>query len=368
LRTEELDLAISGFDGQFDPQELTIPLRESGTRFVTAAFECESSCDVPGALYISNVVLTLRDVVAPAAEIVTQPPTLRFMDEGGGVERVDLEIDGALRPLLVGGEHCRPPFVMTVPCALSGEVELAAPRLDAGEHTVVAAVIDAAGNRTTVGPSIIHVEAPIAEPSSPLPSSATGWLPGRLQLDGALTRRTRYARRLTVKGSVVASTGGHIAGAAVAVSARTVAGEPAGESFVLTDAKGRFAFKVPRGPSRKIRFAYGDSGQTVSVIVPAPVRLRTNRKNVRNGKRVAFLGSVSGAGRARTRVELQARANGKWIPFRTVALRNGRFRAKYRFTRTFVTQRYRFRAVIHDDPDFPYAPGRSRVVKVLVRA
>ena len=66
-------------------------------------------------------------------------------------------------------------------------------------------------------------------------------------------------------------------------------------------------------------------------------------------------------------MELQAWANGKWVPFKTVALKNGRFAASYRFLRTFTAQRYRFRAVIQSDPDFPYAPGRSREVRVLVR-
>lgn len=37
------------------------------------------------------------------------------------------------------------------------------------------------------------------------------------------------------------------------------------------------------------------------------------------------------------------------------------------FTRTFSAMQYRFRAVIHADPDFPYAAGTSPVVKVVVR-
>jgi hypothetical protein len=50
----------------------------------------------------------------------------------------------------------------------------------------------------------------------------------------------------------------------------------------------------------------------------------------------------TGAGTARTRVELQALAHGKWISFKTADLRNGTFKANYRFTRTFFTQRYSF--------------------------
>ncbi len=135
-----------------------------------------------------------------------------------------------------------------------------------------------------------------------------------------------------------------------------------------TDAKGRFSVKLGKGVSREVRISYGDSVQTVKVIVAAPVRLKTDKKSTRNGRSVTFTGSVPGAGNARTRVELQALASGKWIPFKTAELRNGKFKASYRFLRTFSTQRYSFRAVIRADEDFPYAAGKSAVVRVVVRA
>ncbi len=92
-----------------------------------------------------------------------------------------------------------------------------------------------------------------------------------------------------------------------------------------TDAKGRFSVKLGKGVSREVRISYGDSVQTVKVIVAAPVRLKTDKKSTRNGRSITFTGSVPGAGNARTRVELQALANRKWVPFKSVALRNGRF-------------------------------------------
>jgi hypothetical protein len=131
--------------------------------------------------------------------------------------------------------------------------------------------------------------------------------------------------------------------------------------------RGRFSVRLASGPSREVRFSFGDSVQAVKVIVAAPVRLKANRKSTRNGRSVTFTGSVPQAGDARTQVELQAQSHGRWVPFKTAVLRNGRFRASYRFTRTFTAQRYSFRAVVHDDPDFPYAAGKSAVVKVLVR-
>ena len=56
----------------------------------------------------------------------------------------------------------------------------------------------------------------------------------------------------------------------------------------------------------RFEFAYGESVQTVKVVVAAPVRLSTDRKSTRNGFSVKFVGRVPGAGGARARVELQA--------------------------------------------------------------
>jgi hypothetical protein len=114
------------------------------------------------------------------------------------------------------------------------------------------------------------------------------------------------------------------------------------------------------------RFRYALSETTADLVISAPVKLATNPKATRNGRSIRFSGRVPGTD-ATTRVELQAQAGSKWIPFRTVTLLNGRFSARYRFTKTRSTTRYRFRAVIHSDANFPYTAGRSPVVKVLVR-
>jgi 5-hydroxyisourate hydrolase-like protein (transthyretin family) len=66
-------------------------------------------------------------------------------------------------------------------------------------------------------------------------------------------------------------------------------------------------------------------------------------------------------------VELQARRGRRWQTFATSrARRSGRFRRAYRFTRTSGVQRYRLRARVPQQPDYPYAPGGSRPVSVIV--
>ena len=125
---------------------------------------------------------------------------------------------------------------------------------------------------------------------------------------------------------------------------------------------------IPRGPSREIRLTYGDAEQTVKLIVAAPIRLSSDRKVTRNGRTITFRGRIPEAGAARARVTLQAWARGKWMPFRTVELKNERFSARYRFSGTFATTRYRFRAVVASAPDLPFAAAASGVLSILVRS
>ena len=68
---------------------------------------------------------------------------------------------------------------------------------------------------------------------------------------------------------------------------------------------------------------------------------------------------------ARTRVDLQAWA-GRSDPFANATVRNGRFSARYTFERTYRPTSYRFRAVLRDDPNFPYAAATSKEVRVRV--
>ena len=135
---------------------------------------------------------------------------------------------------------------------------------------------------------------------------------------------------------------------------------------VVTDAQGHFTVAVPAGTSRTFRLRYASSEVSADVVIPAPVKLNVSPRTTRNGRTVRFTGSIPGTD-AGTRVELQARAGRRWVPFRTAMLSNGRFSARYKFTNTVRTQRYKFRAVVRKDPNFPYAAGHSPAVSVLVR-
>jgi hypothetical protein len=291
---------------------------------------------------------------------------LPFADDGGGLETVALRADGSkVAETDVGGSGCTRPFVARTPCPGSGTavVSVDTDRLTAGPHALSAVLTDVAGNATTVGPwqVTVRTSSPTAPPNLG-PAIVRGIKPlptGTVALSSRRTVRSRYSKPPMLKGTVKASDGSPLANVVVTTSDGTTA---------KTDKKGRFSVKLAKGPSREVKVSCGDSAQTVKVIVAAPIRLKTNRKSTRNGRSITFTGSVPGAGNARTRVELQALSHRKWVPFKTADLRDGTFKASYRFTRTFFTQRYSFRAVIHETPGFPYAAGTSAQVKVTVHA
>ena len=153
---------------------------------------------------------------------------------------------------------------------------------------------------------------------------------------------------------------------------------PAGT--VTTDSAGRFGYVLPAGPSRVVRFGYRafslDPDEVAStelaLDVRAGVTLRANKRRVRTGRRVTFRGRLRGGpARNGTTVLLYALfpgASRERIPVEALrADRRGRFRFTYRFRTTPRATTYRFAAFVRRQADYPYAPGRSRVVKVRVR-
>src|SRR4051794_12699454 len=109
--------------------------------------------------------------------------------------------------------------------------------------------------------------------------------------------------------------GSPIAGAQIEVRSRVArpgaAEAPAGTATTGED--GRFAFRLGRGPSRVVRFAYRAytldpapvSSATVTLGVRAGVGLTRRPSHLRNGQRVAFRGRLRGGpGRRGTRVTI----------------------------------------------------------------
>jgi hypothetical protein len=324
----------------------------------------------------TRMEMVLRDAFVPRAEgeltgtamqvgELSGDVSLRtgYSDRGGGLKQAALLVDGSeVKRVGIG---CREPYDTTLPCPRSGstEVVLDTRTVPDGNHKLQLALIDVAGNRGLTAPADVVVRngPPV---TAPWPGAVR---PGKLTV-ARRSLRGRHNRMSRIAASLVDTAGVPIAGATVAVAMRTnVRGSSyAAATPVVTDARGNLTLKVPKGPSRVVRLTYGDSTATVSIKVKAPLRLKVSPKRTRNGGTVRLTGSVAGTNRS-TRIELQAFSGGHWFPFKTVALRKGSFSGRYRFTRTFSAQRYRFRAVVHADRDFPYTAATSPVVAVRVR-
>jgi hypothetical protein len=156
---------------------------------------------------------------------------------------------------------------------------------------------------------------------------------------------------------------------------------------VSTDRDGGFSYLAPVGPSRELTFGYRAFSQdreltsqtTVLILVRATGSLRTTPKALPNGRTVTFSGRVDGGSlpRAGVVVDVQARvcrrAGGttrcEWRTIRSPRTdRTGRFRARYRFTRTTRTTVYTFRSIVRQDGDWPFLAGTvGRPARVKVR-
>ena len=146
---------------------------------------------------------------------------------------------------------------------------------------------------------------------------------------------------MIVRGSL-AGTGAGVRCGSSAVSrvpgaATRVVGTP-----VITDARGRFSYRVPAGPSRTLRFGIRGAGdpkyqcsRLAEISVRARVSLSASRRSVSAGARVRFTGRLRG-GYVPVRgklVELQAFDVGSWrsLPDGAIEL-EGTFRYSYRFS------------------------------------
>jgi hypothetical protein len=236
-----------------------------------------------------------------------------------------------------------------------------------GPHSVRVLVTDATQtNAVAAGPFAITT-------ANAAVSCAPGAAPG---LSARLDRKRRtiaYRGRLGVRGQVSPGTEIRV------LSRIRRAGAPLRllSVPVKADAKGRFSYRVPAGPSRTLRFAYRGASEVafhcskpLSVAVRAPVSLSASPRSIRPGARVRFSGRLRG-GHVPARgklVELQAFERGRWRSIRTVRTdEEGVFRYAYRFSFRARGTSFPVRARVRPEDGYPWALGTSRRVTVRVR-
>jgi hypothetical protein len=333
-------------------------------------------------------------------------------DVGSGVRDISLRIDGRVVQRVSPAGSCADvdagnsdPFeysrMLPCPGEYAGAFTLQPNELADGERHVVSVVAsDAAGQETVImtaraaraAPWGYFASAGFVNPDLDVASLRglngvnAGLASARLSFVGGHGTRKRFVRRLVVSaddrprivGRLTTAAGVPITGARVWVASMVpngvwqISGKP-----LTTSLTGRVTGTLPAGsPSRDVRFVYfpySDSSENLQspsglLAVRASTTIQLDRTGYRNGDTVKFSGRITTGPVIRHKsVYLQVVVRGRWRTFDTTrADARGRWKLRYRFTATRRPTVYRFRAVIPAEHAFPWAPGRSRALRVLV--
>jgi hypothetical protein len=202
-----------------------------------------------------------------------------------------------------------------------------------------------------------------------------------LAINGRSSARIGYGRTARVSGRLVDRDGRGIGGANLELTETYAGGSKRSTNAIAvrTDAAGRFAASLPKGPSRTVEAEFrgdathlGTTSASASLRAKGAVSLRVARR-VHAGGRALFRGRVKGLGAdfgaGGKSLEIQVRIGRGW---KTVGRSihtdsRGRFKLRYRFVARYTRPvRYRFRAVVLRERGWPYLPARSRIRALTV--
>lgn len=181
-----------------------------------------------------------------------------------------------------------------------------------------------------------------------------------------------YGRRPKLTG-VLACAGNPIAGASVAIDGGGLS------ASAVTSANGAFAYRIPKGHSRRLTIsytAYSDDPTPAAtahatVAVRPSIRLTITPQRTRNGGTITWRSRMKGGPypAAGIPLQMQVREGTRWQTFDEIAVvRDGRIGYRYTFRRTNQPTTYRFRLALPSGGavGYPYASGASNTVRVYV--
>jgi hypothetical protein len=250
----------------------------------------------------------------------------------------------------------------------------------AGDYEFRAVVSDVAGNlsvttkRANGEPMKLHF--PLKDPVE---------LDAHLNRGGSKAQVVRYGTKAKAKGLLLDRSGHPVADQPVTITEYFGAGALLRErvSEARTDERGKWRSKIPAGPSRDVRVAYGGSSRYApaakgvgTFLVRSRASFQTSRENIPEGRTLAFTGRVGHFG-ARIPsggklVELQVRVrSGRWDTvgeaFRTNE--RGYYRRTYRFGHQYAQDtQFKFRVKVRREARWPYKRTNTVQRKVIVRA
>jgi len=361
-----------------------------------SALTCTGPGPCGGALSgaaVRNVALDLDDRSPPSPSFTggslfasdavrgDQTVALRAADEGGGVRRLELRVNGELvrddvrdcqlsAGVATALQPCAPEALATATLATS------APPFATGANQVRLCASDLGVNGN---PNGACTSADVfVDDLCPTSSVAAGSrLSGRFAGDGR-TVTVRSDRRVAVEGVLTSDSGDGIRGARVCALTRALApGEPYRVADVAkTRGDGTYKLRLPPGASREV---FVDRALEGAVLMRAG--LRTNARvrptfqikssgnsRTRGGGRIRFRGKLPGPGCDGRIVKVQAKVGKRqWQVFRGIRTSDECvYRIGFKLSSTSRRTRYQFRVRIPEQRDYPYAAGSSPVRGVVV--
>jgi hypothetical protein len=235
--------------------------------------------------------------------------------------------------------------------------------------------VDRAGNEASTGKRTDGSAASIRLPARIDTRLAVGMLRSRSRRTGPRFDAdvlASFGARLRLTGLLTNADGQPIDGATIEAFGET--GNFA-IGLATTRTNGRFRYVLRASRNRDLVFRYGGSRRIgaatarVRLRVRAASSIQASRLRLRNGQQVTFTGRVRSRPLPATGklIEIQAYFRGRWRTISTVRTnRSGHWRFPYRFGATLGRVTYRFRAQLPVEGGYPFAPGHSRVAKVVV--
>jgi hypothetical protein len=310
-------------------------------------------------------------------------------DAQSGIQRVDALIGDAVagaqdfsRNLTLAlaqqtGE-CTYTGLAACPANQSRDVPVDTTTVPNGSYAVRLRIIDAAGNRKDVtGPQVTIANGSVPRTPNGAPASRRAKLTARFTTTTKRSRRLTYRLRPPIRGRLVNERKQPIAGATIAVLVRAarVGARTEQVDTVTTAADGTFSYRLGRGPSRRIAFAYtafaDDAKPTANSVLRTEVRavvsLTAAPRSPRAGQLLTLSGRLRLLPRAGVEVKIQPRQGRRWYTFGTVkTTKGGRFRWRYRFDSSKRGSSFVFRVRV-DSPIYPFAAANSPAIRIYVR-
>jgi hypothetical protein len=335
-------------------------------------------------------------LLAPGTRSGDEPVTFSATDNVG-IRRAEIvDVTDAANPSVVATEdynstataqNARCSFTKPKPCPdLKSETLAASPAI-AGRRTLLVRVTDAAGNQTVSTPFAVTARGPVNGAGGGDGSRLVAGFPGHTfrgrgearKKVGVLrpSKTVGWGHSAPVKGILRSAAGQPVAGAELRLLVRELR---LGSSYidrgaVTTGADGRFAFRIPRGSSRRYRVAYraypGDAGLTAKSDVSFNTKARITihvARHVRARGSARFRGSLPGRPLPPRGVTLELQAHQPGHGWRTVKTtrtrKGGAYSTRYRFNS--AGGRFTFRIRLRPNDSYPYARGTSRARRVSV--